>query len=194
MASRAPGLPSFLDSDEFSDITLKFSGREFKAHKLILAAKSGWFSNAFKSAFKEASANVIELHGDDPETLEIALRFFYEDQISPPTHKRVTFEAELVWYLTLYEVSNKYDIPSLADATAQIVYGFFRRDGHLLAHEMIAHSLYHELSHDGHDFKRRYIEAIREIIPHFDKGMKQFTRDNPEFAGEHKIVSAYSSD
>ncbi|KAL1646597.1 hypothetical protein SLS58_003183 [Diplodia intermedia] len=194
MASRALGLPAFSGSDQFSDITLKFSGCEFKAHKVILAAKSGWFRGAFESAFKEGSADEIELHDDDPEALEIALRFLYGYRIRVPADEQATFEVNVAWYLILYEVSNKYDIPSLADATARIVHDHFGRGNHLLAREIIAHSLYHELSHDGHGFKKRYIRAMREVLPQFDEGMKQFTRDNPEFAGEHKIVSTYSSD
>lgn len=45
----ALGLHAYLTSGEHSDVTIKFSGREFKAHKIILTAKSGWFRGAFRS-------------------------------------------------------------------------------------------------------------------------------------------------
>lgn len=46
-------MSSFMNSDKFSDITIEWGeGRQFKAHKVILAAESGWFHTAFTSGFK----------------------------------------------------------------------------------------------------------------------------------------------
>lgn len=52
-STRAAGMASFMNSDKFSDITIEWGkGHQFKAHKVILAAKSGWFHTAFTSGFK----------------------------------------------------------------------------------------------------------------------------------------------
>lgn len=43
---------SFFDNPQYSDIIVKFGGRQIRAHKVILAQQSGYFAAAFFSRFQ----------------------------------------------------------------------------------------------------------------------------------------------
>ncbi|KAF1962334.1 hypothetical protein CC80DRAFT_385177, partial [Byssothecium circinans] len=66
-----------------SDVKLKqiHNGtvREYHAHKAILSQRSSYFMKAFTGNFKEATANTMELHDDDPDKFELMLKFIYDD-------------------------------------------------------------------------------------------------------------------
>ncbi|KAF2687530.1 ankyrin [Lentithecium fluviatile CBS 122367] len=113
-------LQSFLNADTFSDLTIRFSGRELKTHKVILCIHSKWFANAFRGGFVEASASTLELHDDDPEAVEGMLRYFYDLDPMPPceTYKpsipeQTKLFAKLKHIVHVYAVADKYDVPML---------------------------------------------------------------------------------
>ncbi|WXC49248.1 hypothetical protein SNK03_011734 [Fusarium graminearum] len=70
-------LSTLLFSDKFADMTIKCKEREFSAHRAIVCSQSSFFDKAMSSNFKEAMAQTIELHEDDPDIVERFLEFLY---------------------------------------------------------------------------------------------------------------------
>ena len=86
------------NSNSFSDITISFSGRKVKAHRIVLCGQSAYFDKLLNpdsgfmvslyiprkrvkastnDSFQEANATEITLHDDDPAALETTLRYLY---------------------------------------------------------------------------------------------------------------------
>ncbi|KAK5698373.1 hypothetical protein LTR17_023708 [Elasticomyces elasticus] len=75
-----PHIKELLKSGTGSDVTVRFSGREVKAHQRVLSASSEYFKKAFEGPFNasnESSTKVIELHDDDPDALQSLLAMLY---------------------------------------------------------------------------------------------------------------------
>ncbi|KAG7172252.1 roadkill-like [Homarus americanus] len=70
-------LGSLFESQRFSDVTLSVSGREFQAHKAILAARSPVFAAMFAHEMEERKHNRVEIQDVDHEVLREMLRFIY---------------------------------------------------------------------------------------------------------------------
>ncbi|PNF43563.1 hypothetical protein B7P43_G03925 [Cryptotermes secundus] len=65
------------ENQKFSDVTLSVSGREFQAHKAILAARSPVFAAMFENEMEERKHNRVEITDVDHEVLREMLRFIY---------------------------------------------------------------------------------------------------------------------
>ncbi|XP_076043127.1 BTB/POZ and MATH domain-containing protein rdx isoform X2 [Oratosquilla oratoria] len=65
------------ESQRFSDVTLSVAGREFQAHKAILAARSPVFAAMFAHEMEERKHNRVEIQDVDHEVLREMLRFIY---------------------------------------------------------------------------------------------------------------------
>ncbi len=55
------GFISYLNSGEYSDITVIHYGKEYRCHKMILASKSEFFRAMFSNSFREATEGKVEL-------------------------------------------------------------------------------------------------------------------------------------
>ncbi|KJY02384.1 hypothetical protein TI39_contig55g00007 [Zymoseptoria brevis] len=98
---------SWFNQDALSDVTIKFSGKEIKCHKLILSARSEYFTKMLdpKGGFVEASASVIELKEDDPAALEALLRYIYTFKYIDDEEKRAN---DWIFHLNYSIVARKY--------------------------------------------------------------------------------------
>ncbi|XP_002735147.1 speckle-type POZ protein-like [Saccoglossus kowalevskii] len=65
------------EKSSFSDVTLSVSGREYQAHKAILAARSPVFNAMFEHEMEEKKLNRVEITDVDHEVLREMLRFIY---------------------------------------------------------------------------------------------------------------------
>ncbi|RWS31658.1 Kruppel-like zinc finger protein [Leptotrombidium deliense] len=70
-------LGSLFEGQKFSDVILSVNGREFYAHKAILAARSPVFSAMFEHEMEEKKQNRVEITDMDQEVLREMLRFIY---------------------------------------------------------------------------------------------------------------------
>lgn len=68
---------SLLDSGTFSDVTLCTRGREFKAHKAILSARSPVFGAMFEHEMEESRKGRVEISDIDPDVFHEMLKFVY---------------------------------------------------------------------------------------------------------------------
>ncbi|XP_005178110.1 protein roadkill-like isoform X2 [Musca domestica] len=70
-------LGNLFDNEKFSDVTLAVGGREFQAHKAILAARSDVFAAMFEHEMEERKLNRVAITDVDHEVLKEMLRFIY---------------------------------------------------------------------------------------------------------------------
>lgn len=70
-------LGGLFENQKFSDVTLTVCGREFQAHKAILAARSPVFSAMFEHEMEERKQNRVDITDVDHEVLREMLRFIY---------------------------------------------------------------------------------------------------------------------
>jgi speckle-type POZ protein len=70
-------LSILFESQKFSDVLLVVNGREYYAHKAILAARSPVFAAMFEHEMEEKKQNRVEITDMDHEVLREMLRFIY---------------------------------------------------------------------------------------------------------------------
>lgn len=73
----ASDLSALWERNAFSDVTLCVKGREFQAHKSILAARSPVFNAMFEHEMEEKKLNRVEITDVDDEVMKEILRFIY---------------------------------------------------------------------------------------------------------------------
>ena len=132
MAGSSGGLSDmapYYDNADFSDVTIKFGGKEIKAHRMVLCAKSEYFKKALgpSSPFKvyskisrpwaiglwlkqyqESKEGVLELHDDDPQALERMLRYLYRAK-----YPKGSAGHEWEPHMNLVVVADKYAVAQL---------------------------------------------------------------------------------
>jgi speckle-type POZ protein len=86
-------LVNLFDNMQFSDVNFNVGGREFPAHKLILAARSKFFAAMFQHPMKEQSTSQVKMEDIDPEVFDQLLRFIYTGRV--PLDKLQTMAAGL---------------------------------------------------------------------------------------------------
>jgi speckle-type POZ protein len=73
------------DSMPTSDVNFNIGGRDFPAHKLILATRSKYFAAMFQHPTKENLTNQIVIEDIEPEVFDQLLRFIYTGRVSTAT-------------------------------------------------------------------------------------------------------------
>lgn len=71
-----------LDSENFSDVIFNVDGKQFHAHKNILANQSSVFAAMFKHEMMEKQCNVVEIKDISYEVLREMFRFVYAGKIN----------------------------------------------------------------------------------------------------------------
>ncbi|XP_054720619.1 speckle-type POZ protein-like [Uloborus diversus] len=92
------------NNGQFSDVTLKLDDEEFKAHKLVLSARSKVFAAMFEHDMKENRQDTVNLVQMKVETVRDMLRYVYCGKI------RDLSPAEA---LNLYVAADHYDLQEL---------------------------------------------------------------------------------
>ncbi|XP_060115195.1 kelch-like protein 21 [Heteronotia binoei] len=104
------------------DVTLVAgSGREFGAHRAVLAAASGYFRAMFGGALREARAERVRLHGVEPECLALLLDFAYTGRVArlgPELAERLLRAADLLQFPAVKEACGAWLAARLEPATA----------------------------------------------------------------------------
>lgn len=90
---------------KYADVTIKTGGREFLAHKAILASRSQVFDAMFQHSTKEKLSNRVEIEDIQPDVFGQLLRFIYTGRLS-----LTTMEAMAVG---LYAAADKYFLDQL---------------------------------------------------------------------------------
>ncbi|XP_046451120.1 speckle-type POZ protein B-like [Daphnia pulex] len=70
-------LEELYESKKFSDVVINVGGREFQAHKNILATRSKVFAAMFEHQTTEKLSNNVVIEGIDPDVFQELLHFIY---------------------------------------------------------------------------------------------------------------------
>lgn len=98
-------------SEIYNDVSFIIDDQEFKAHKLILSARSPVFADMFRSEKMETSTNHIRILDVTPADFYQLLRFIYTNKV------QVTDEN----CRSLLIAANKYLIPSLKSICEEFI-------------------------------------------------------------------------
>lgn len=101
--TRLNGLETLFLSSEFSDVTLHIEGKNYPAHKNILAARSPVFKAMLTNDMKEKQTNHIEIKDMSKQVFTEMIRYIYTGQ---PQNLN-TLSAELL------AAADKYDLQDL---------------------------------------------------------------------------------
>ncbi|XP_061182071.1 actin-binding protein IPP-like [Saccostrea echinata] len=71
------GLKEFLDSEQFTDVTIKVENESFKCHRVILSSMSPYFSRMFSAGMRESTEETITINGFSPSIMKDCLLFIY---------------------------------------------------------------------------------------------------------------------
>ena len=86
------GLLSLLRDQQFTDITLRVGGREFRAHRTVLAAGSEYFKASFTKGFAEGTKDLLEFPDLDPDVFRLVLELIYGEREPVPGSIKAEFE------------------------------------------------------------------------------------------------------
>ena len=68
-------------ADEYSDVALVVDGQRFRAHRVILAARSDYFRALLYGGMKESQLSEIELKDTSLAAFKHLLRYIYTGQV-----------------------------------------------------------------------------------------------------------------
>ena len=74
-------LGEMLNQNDFTDFVIKVEGKEYRAHRLILAIHSDYFHGLFSSGMKEVSEGFVELKGISMEVFDLIFAYIYTGQL-----------------------------------------------------------------------------------------------------------------
>ncbi|XP_072220476.1 kelch-like protein 40a [Leuresthes tenuis] len=97
------GLCDLLENDKFVDCVLKIQDKEFRCHRLVLAASSPFFKAMFLSDLEESKKREIVLKDVDAGVMGMILRYLYTSDINL-TEQNVQ---------DIFMIANMYQIPSI---------------------------------------------------------------------------------
>jgi hypothetical protein len=114
-------MTSYYEDEQFSDFTITCEGRVFKVHRCFIAPHSRFFEKACSGMFKETQERKIDLKEDDPNMVELMIKFFYTfdydtpDQSGTSTHDipNDTEISPLGLHARLYTLADKYEVLAL---------------------------------------------------------------------------------
>ncbi|NXH25303.1 KLH21 protein, partial [Myiagra hebetior] len=115
------GLSALRAERSLLDVTVVAGGREFGAHRAVLAAASGYFRAMFGGALRESRAERVRLHGVEPECLGRLLDFAYTGRVGrlgPDIAERLLRAADLLQFPAVKEACGAWLARQLEPANA----------------------------------------------------------------------------
>ena len=113
-------LSSHFNDGTHSDITIKFSGREVKAHKIILCMASPYFDNLCSPWTHNTEGQKATLHipdDIDPAAVEAMLRYIYGYDCARIAQELNGQHAQFHFHVLL--VARKFSLPRLEEKAVQ---------------------------------------------------------------------------
>eukprot|EP00088_Acartia_fossae_P055904 TRINITY_DN65010_c0_g1_i1.p1 TRINITY_DN65010_c0_g1~~TRINITY_DN65010_c0_g1_i1.p1 ORF type:complete len:327 (-),score=45.93 TRINITY_DN65010_c0_g1_i1:37-1017(-) len=82
LTSLGSDLMKMLNSEHLSDCVVACGNTEFKAHKLILSARSEVFQAMFNTEMKEKNTSRVEIQDFEPEAVKALLDYLYSEKVN----------------------------------------------------------------------------------------------------------------
>ena len=166
-ASRLPiqnDLLRLLEEPTSSDVTFSVGEQKFKAHKVILSARSEYFSDMFKTDTNENVTGEVKVEDVEPKIFKWMLEFLYSGSPAVLPTKGNSHTENLLQLLTL---GSKYGLKDLEEACVKhLCKGMDKdciADVLLLAHKLDNHELLKEAELAFHAFCDDYTLTCREM-------------------------------
>lgn len=179
-------LEELFRSKEFSDVTISANGREFRAHKAILAARSPMFKGMFSHDMKETKYNRVEVPDVDPDVLDEMLRFIYtgksilEPRLQIKEQKdQKEQEREQHLAIELLQAANKYQLDRLKLICEEALHKTLSADS--VAEILALADLYNaaQLKNQAIEFISTHATEVIET-----DGWHRMVRENPHLVAE----------
>mmetsp|Transcript_104420 Transcript_104420/g.265016 ORF Transcript_104420/g.265016 Transcript_104420/m.265016 type:complete len:375 (+) Transcript_104420:58-1182(+) len=106
---------ALLESQLFSDVTLKVGSEHIHAHSLVLASRSSVFLAMFSSRMRESRERVVDIGGLDPVAMKELVSFFYTGEVSAAMLG--TDDSAL----TLLQAAHRYDAPAVVEKCTAVL-------------------------------------------------------------------------
>ena len=145
-SSLLDGLNNLRKQNQLFDITIKVGGRDFPAHKAVLAAVSSYFAAMFTSGFRESSQSKIEIDGN-PDAFDMLLEFAYTGRINISKVKTNIFDV--------FEMSLYMDFKEFSWSCSTVLEELFRSDPECVTIEEACKVLFLARDHDS-DYNNLY--------------------------------------
>ena len=92
------------DNKETCDVALNVQDKEYKAHRLVLSARSRTFAATFKHDTLEKQTGVVTIPDCDPDSFHEFLEYLYSGELAMSSASSA---------LSLYYTSDKYDVEEI---------------------------------------------------------------------------------
>lgn len=137
---------NLFNNTDYCDINLIVEGIEFRAHKIVLAARSEYFRALLYSGMKETNCESIELNEAKPDAFRLLLRYIYTGKISLKNEKEesvidllslvhqyglIELQKSISDYLesildiknvcSIYDIASLYQLKSLQEKSARFI-------------------------------------------------------------------------
>ena len=136
------------ETQELCDVTLCVKGKEFRAHKVVLASSSPYFRAMFTCGLSESSQSSVNLDAiSNADIVECILHYFYSSKF--------IIDSDLVQ--DVIPVAEMLQVISLKEACAE----------HLLRQLTVSNCLGVYAFADAHNCRKLHEEALRVIQRNF---------------------------
>ncbi|XP_063985335.1 TD and POZ domain-containing protein 4-like [Diachasmimorpha longicaudata] len=154
---------------KLSDVSVIAGVKIFRAHKIVLAARSSVFSAMFEDEeTEEDMENEVIIKNMEPEVVQAMLEFFYSDKVE-------NLKVELAY--ELLEAANKYDVEDLANVCVKFLDENINTEN--AAKIFFYGDLYHseKLKQRAFDFIAKHLSEVVE-----SQGYKEMEEEDPRLA------------
>uniref|UniRef100_A0A8D8DN39 Speckle-type POZ protein B n=1 Tax=Culex pipiens TaxID=7175 RepID=A0A8D8DN39_CULPI len=160
---------NLLDDKEFSDVVLAVNGKEFLAHKAVLANRSSVFRAMLSHKMVESTENKVTITDIEPKVFEQLLHFIYTDSVSDSDMATMAFD--------LLQAADKYDLETLKTRCEVALCGQISKE--TAVNTLVLADLYHakKLKRAAINFIGRNVGVIQT------EDWKKLTLKNFELAG-----------
>ena len=113
-------LNNFRYEDSLCDVTLVDEGKEFKAHRNVLAASSPYFCNMFSNDMKEKSQSSITIEAIDCSIMEELLTYLYTGVVlieRESCARKLLFAADYIMVPGLKKIAGDFLLRNLASSS-----------------------------------------------------------------------------
>ncbi|CAL1541694.1 unnamed protein product, partial [Lymnaea stagnalis] len=145
------GISSVREDEELQDFVVEVEGKEFKCHRLILSACSGFFRGLLRSGMKEKQKQRTKLDGVSTETFAAILEILYTGRDNLTRDNMLIWEtSSQLMYTNIIERCEQFLINNTSLENWNIIYATSKK----LGSELI-------LSHARDFIKKNYEQVIK---------------------------------